>query len=117
MVEKRCVDSSFGKDAFRRRVREALLARRRRYNRLYMRRWRADPAHETRERAKRREWYYERKRREAGEILQPFTNYRGEPVCGFCCKNPPVTRIARLRICEGRRGGYVEVLVPYCGEC
>jgi hypothetical protein len=98
-------------------VQEALLERRRRYNRRYMRHWRANLAHEALEREKRRQWYYERKAREAWEKLPPFTNNRGEPVCGFCWKRPPVTQILRLRISENGPHGYVQVRIPYCGQC
>ena len=98
-------------------AREALAERKRCYNRRYMRRWRSDPAHEAREREKRRQWYYERKAREARGELPPFTNDHGQPVCGFCWKSPPVTQISRLRVCEDASGGYVQLRIPYCGQC
>lgn len=109
--------SSFRKEASLEQTQKALLEQKRRYNRRYMRRWRADPAHESLEREKRRQWYYERKAREAPEKLPPFTNDRGEPVCGFCRRSPAVTQILRLGACGGVPGGYVELRIPYCGQC
>src|SRR5208282_1331085 len=50
------------------RAQSALLAKRRRYNRLYMRSWRADPSHQAYERANRERWHYERKLRSAMRI-------------------------------------------------
>jgi hypothetical protein len=117
MQGKPVTGSLFQEKALSQHIQEALLERRRRYNRRYMRRWRADPAHEALEREKRRQWYNERKAREARDQLLPFTNDRGEPVCGFCWKSPPVTQIVRLRICESVPQGYVEVRIPYCGQC
>lgn len=102
------------------RAEDALLARlerRRRYNRLYMRRWRADPGHSARDRENRRQWHCDRKIRDAREKLPEFTNDRGEPVCGFCRSRPPITEILRLRVCEEARSGYLEIRIPYCGEC
>jgi hypothetical protein len=63
MRGKPVTGSSFRKEAASEHVQEALLERRRRYNRRYMRRWRADPAHEALECEKRRQRYYERKAR------------------------------------------------------
>jgi len=95
----------------------ALLEKRRRYNRRYMRAWRADPLHRSRDRENRERWNYERKLREAQSDRIPYTNERGERVCGLCRRQPPVADILRLQICEGAPGGYVEVRIPYCGEC
>jgi hypothetical protein len=95
----------------------ALLEKRRRYNRDYMRRWRSDPTHIAREHEIRQQCYYGRKERAEKEKRPPFTNDQGEPVCGFCRKNAPVTQIIRLRVCEEAPEGYVEVGIPYCGEC
>lgn len=117
MRGKPVTESSFRKEASSEHAQKALLERRRRCNRCYMRRWRTDPAHEALERENRRQWYYERKAREARDKLPPFTNDRGEPVCGFCWKSPPVTQILRLRVCEDVPHGYVEVRIPYCGQC
>jgi len=97
-------------------ARGAWIDKRRRYNRLYMRRWRANPAHEALERASRRQQYIERKRREAAAKAR-FTNDRGEAVCGICGVNPPVTVVPRLVVSESSPDGYLEVRVPYCGEC
>jgi hypothetical protein len=92
-------------------------AKRRAYNREYMRAWRADPRHQARERATRERAYYERKLREALRERSPFTNDLGLPVCGFCGKLPPIAEILRLRVCDHARSGYVQVRIPYCGQC
>lgn len=100
------------------RARErGLLEKRRQYNRRYMRAWRADPLRQSRERENRERWNYERKLREAQSDRIPYTNERGERVCGLCRRQPPVTEIVRLQVCEGAPRGYVEVRIPYCGEC
>jgi hypothetical protein len=99
------------------RVRQALVVKRRRYNRLYMRSWRSDPRHQAREREHREQWHYERKLRNALRTCDPYADDRAEPVCGFCHKNPPVTRVWRLEIRDLAPRGYVEVRVPYCGQC
>lgn len=92
-------------------------AKRRAYNREYMRAWRADPRHQSNERATRQKSYFDRKLREALRERRPFTNDMGLPVCGFCGKLPPVSEIVRLRIRESSRGEYVQVRIPYCGQC
>ena len=99
------------------RARQPLLEKRRRYNRLYMRSWRADPRHRARERAHRQQWHYERKLRDSLRAHHPYADDRGFPVCGFCRKHPPVTKVWRLEIRDLAPRGYVEVRVPYCGEC
>jgi hypothetical protein len=99
------------------RARQPLLERRRRYNRLYMRSWRADPRHRARERAHRQQWHYERKLRDSLRAYDPYAGARGDPVCGFCRKSPPITKVWRLEIRDLAPRGYVEVRVPYCGEC
>ena len=40
-----------------------------------------------------------------------------DPYCGFCRKNRPITRVWRLEIRDLAPRGYVEIRVPYCGEC
>lgn len=99
------------------RLREAISAKRRAYNRRYMRGWRADPRNQARERATRQRAYLERKLREALQVRLAFTNDLGVPACGFCRRLPSIGEVLRLRICEHARGGYVEVRIPYCGEC
>lgn len=90
----------------------------RRLNREYMRRWRADPGHRARERARSRFYSRERKGRTAANCCgPPFTNARGELVCGFCLLRPAVEQVTRLRISESGPEEYVEVLIPYCGGC
>ena len=95
------------------------LEERRRYNREFMRRWRADPFNHAVERKKRREWYYERQKQRA-----PGEGSRGDcaaekkkGVCGLCWRSPAVTTIVRLQIREDASGQYAQVRIPYCGEC
>jgi len=92
-------------------------AKRRAYNREYMRAWRANPRHRSRERAAQQKAYFARKSREWLHERPPFTDDLGAPVCALCGRLPPVTEIARLRIRETRHGEYVQVRVPYCGQC
>ena len=95
----------------------AIAARRRAYNRNYMRTRRADPRHRARERAAQREAYFARKLRDLLREKRPFTNDLGAPVCGLCGKLPPVSEIVRLQIRETRCGEYVPIRIPYCGQC
>ena len=96
---------------------KAFLGKRRQYNRRYMRAWRADPVHHAHERENRDRWNYERKLREARSDRIPYTNERGECVCGLCRRQAPVTEIVRLQVCDFAPRGYVEVRIPYCGQC
>jgi hypothetical protein len=99
------------------RAQRAFLEKRRKYNRLYMRSWRADPRHQACERENRERWHYERKVREALRAQLACAGVHAVPVCGFCRKNPPVTKVWRLEIQDLAPRGFVEVRVPYCGEC
>ncbi len=78
---------------------------RRRYNREYMRRWRADPRHRESERASSERGQHARKLR---HVVQ------GRRVCSFCHQRPPKEEVLRLFPVPT---GYVEVRVPYCGDC
>jgi hypothetical protein len=91
--------------------------RRRAYNRLYMRAWRADPRHREGELRNRERWDYERKLRRAEGEPRPFTDEVGRPVCGFCRKDPPVREVMRLRISLDAAARFVPIRVPYCGNC
>lgn len=95
----------------------AFLEKRRQYNRQYMRAWRANPLHQAHERENRDRWNYERKLGDARSDRIPYTNERGERVCGLCRRQAPVTEIVRLQVCDVAPQGYVEVRIPYCGEC
>ena len=110
---------SSANDVERKNPKSADIEERRRYNRKFMRRWRADPFNHAVERKKRREWYYERqKQRPPGE--GPRRNCAAEMkkgVCGLCWRRPAVTTIVRLQIREGASGEYAQVRIPYCGEC
>lgn len=81
------------------------LEARRLYNREYMRRWRADPHHRELERASRERGQDSRKFRKAAQ---------GRRLCGFCHQRPPKEEVLRLFPAPT---GYVEVRVPYCGDC
>jgi hypothetical protein len=91
--------------------------RQRQYKREYMRRWRADPGHQSHERGKRKEWYHDRKSRQAQQSRSSYANDCGEAVCGFCRLRLSLKTVVRLQICDSAPGGYVEVRIPYCGQC
>jgi hypothetical protein len=95
----------------------ARLQGRRRYNRLYVRLWYANPAHFAQDSEKQQQWQYDRTIREAREKLLEFTNNCGERVCGFCRARLPITEVPGLRVCEEKRSGCLETRIPYCGEC
>lgn len=78
--------------------------KRRRYNREYMRRWRADPRHRKRERAN----------REHSQYLRKLRNAQLGPLCGFCHQRRPKSKVLRLMPVER---GFITVLMPYCGQC
>jgi len=91
----------------------------RRYNREFMRRWRADPFHLALEQAQRRQRYYEvhKRRKIERDSSSPQARERDEKLCAFCWKRRAVRKIARLQVCESAPDGYVKVRIPYCGEC
>lgn len=92
--------------------------RRRLYNRLYMRRWRADALHLALERANRRRWHYERKLRQATNNEVDIRTGRQTPrVCAYCGKYAHGKDVVRLVTCESAPEGFAEVRVPYCGKC
>src|SRR5271156_5339433 len=86
----------------------------RRYNREYMRRWRADPRHRAREIGTRLRAYLRQKARRATSERRLYVNRHGQAVCGFCWRRTPVRMAERLRISEAAKNGYVRVLVPCC---
>lgn len=94
-----------------------IAAKRRAYNRAYMRAWRADPRHRLRERETRAKSYLARKLRDALRERRLLTNDSGQRVCGFCGKLPPIGLIQRLQIRQTLRGEFVKVRIPYCGQC
>jgi hypothetical protein len=95
----------------------AFLEKRRQYNREYMRARRANPDHKLNERQNRERSEYERKRHAASAAKRTCTNGDGKSVCGLCGQRPSVVEVVRLEICETARAGYVEVRMPYCGQC
>jgi hypothetical protein len=104
-------------EAAARSRRELVTEARRRYNREYMRRWRSDPRNYRREHECRERAYWRQKISRARSERRLYINRRGQAVCGFCWKRPPVRMAERLRISEAARTGYVKVLIPCCGEC
>jgi hypothetical protein len=90
---------------------------RRRYNREYMRRWRADPRHRLRELDSRVRAYQAQKEGRAVNHRRLYIDGRGRAVCGFCWRRSPIRLVVRLRISEAARNEYVKVLIPCCGEC
>jgi hypothetical protein len=90
----------------------------RRYKREYMRHWRADRRNRTNDWMKRLRWHYQRKLRSALRSAGMVNAKPSRaPLCGFCHLLPAITTVKRLKCCEIARGGYVEELVLYCGEC
>lgn len=73
------------------------------YQRLYMRRWRADPRNRKRKRANRERWHYERKVRDSQK--------QAPPVC-FGCHGKPRCVVPRIDPYRWR-----PALLPWCGEC
>jgi hypothetical protein len=92
----------------------AELARRRSYNRTYMRRWRKDPHHRARER--RRSSIALRRHQNAQTLheLRGGMKEFGKPLCAMCRHKPPVMIVERLR---ATMTGFLRVDLPYCGEC
>ncbi len=90
---------------------------RRQYRREYMRRRRACPELQAAERDRRQRAYYARKARRAQFQPGQNTNLRGEEVCAYCGRRPPVEHVMRLQISEQASDGFVEVRLPYCGLC
>jgi hypothetical protein len=95
----------------------AFLEKRRQYNRRYMRARRANPDHRLNDHRNRQRWEYERKKRAVSTEKRTHTNGHGKSVCGLCGQRPSVVEVVRLKICDAARAGYVEVRMPYCGQC
>lgn len=83
----------------------------RRYNRDYMRRWRA--AHPE----KQDQLNANRKARTQIEPLTPDEMKEDSSVCGFCRARPSTSRVTRLEVSDETESGYREIQVPYCGTC
>jgi hypothetical protein len=90
---------------------------RRRYNREYMRRWRADPQNCERERFTRLRAELQRRVRPMFGGRRLFLNRRGRAVCGFCWRGQPIKMVERLRISETEAREYMKVQIPCCAEC
>jgi hypothetical protein len=85
---------------------DVLLEQQRLSKRDYMRRWRAAPKNRKREEQTRhRAWL---KRKLNGD------RKRSPRVCAFCNHRMSVTIVPRLKPLPN---GFVEVRLPYCGEC
>jgi hypothetical protein len=96
---------------------EELVEEKRVYNRSYMRRWRADPRHAAREQLNRRRSYRRSKMRPSRKPLSGDRDSRGELFCGFCRKRRPIMLVTRLKSPAGEASRYVEIRIPYCGQC
>jgi hypothetical protein len=94
-----------------------MLEMKRRYNREYMRRWRADIRNHERERESRERAHVVRKLRAALEEYLSTRDARGARVCGICGRLPAKCSVIRLRACPCMPGGFVKVRLPYCGQC
>ncbi|MGH9692346.1 MAG: hypothetical protein ACRD4C_14920 [Candidatus Acidiferrales bacterium] len=117
MPRKPVAEVLFGENSLHQESRADATEDKREYNREFMRRWRSDPIHQAREREKRRQWYYNRqKQRTLGQTDSGGVTQGAAAFCAFCWR-PAVCKIARLRMCDGAPRGYVEVRIPYCGEC
>jgi hypothetical protein len=94
-------------------------ADKRRQNREFMRRWRANPVHLAAEQARRRERYYAVQKQRGIERMSrsPQTRERDRKLCGLCSKRLAVRNIARLQVSDASADGYVKVVIPYCGHC
>ena len=99
------------------RLSQALLAKRRRYNRRYMRVWRASPTHRAAELANRARYHYARKLRQTLQVVGADPPKNTRLVCGFCGSAPSIRKVWRLEIRDSAPGGYAEVRIPYCGDC
>jgi hypothetical protein len=108
---------SFGDGGRQEQSGAAACEHRRQYRREYMRRRRARPELQAAERDRRQRAYYARKARRAQFQPGQNTNLRGEEVCAYCGRRPPVEHVMRLQICEQAPDGFVEVRIPYCGYC
>ena len=94
---------------------DANTVRRRQNNREHMRRRRADPANCAREQEKRKAKQSAARRADASRsanAAQPMGR-----VCAMCHLRAAVEEITRLEPSTFRRGGYVQVRLPYCGRC
>jgi hypothetical protein len=110
-------NNSFNDQAREEVARRLLLRRKRQYAREYMRKWRSDPGHNELEHESRRRCYRERKLRAAADPLRATAKTNSPPVCELCRRRPSITEVVRLRMREKAPDGYVEVRIPYCGQC
>jgi hypothetical protein len=94
-----------------------LLRKKRQYAREYMRKWRSDPGNHQIEHESRRRCYRERKLRAVANSPAGSLKVKSPPVCGICRRRPSITEVVRLRMREKAPDGYVEVRIPYCGQC
>jgi hypothetical protein len=116
----KCKDTqgiSFNEPAIEDMARCLLLRKRRQYAREYMRKWRSDPGNHQIEHESRRRCYRERKLRAAADPSRATAKTNSPPVCGLCRRRPSIAEVVRLRMREKARDGYVEVRIPYCGQC
>ena len=108
---------AFNDQASEEMARRSLLHKKRQYAREYMRKWRSDPGHHQLEHESRRRCYRERKLRATADSQSATAKTNLQPVCGICRRRPSITEVVRLRMREKAPDGYVEVRIPYCGQC
>jgi hypothetical protein len=80
---------------------------RRRQNRAYMRRWRANAQHRRLELSQQQRWRLEQK-------LKLRMAPRAEKLCSYCHSRKAVTEMVRLRPAAT---GFEKVRIRYCGVC
>ena len=117
MTSNPAMDTSCGGSANEEQSGVASHDPRREYRRDYMRRRRADPTFQAAERDRRQRQYYVRKACRAQVQPGRNTNVRGDEVCAYCGRRPPVEYVVRLQIREQFPDDYMEVRIPYCGLC
>jgi hypothetical protein len=80
---------------------------RRRQNRAYMRRWRANAQHRRLELSQQQRWRLEQK-------LKLRMAPRAAKLCSYCHSRKAVTQMVRLR---SAATGFEKVKIRYCGVC
>lgn len=90
---------------------------RKKYNRSYMRQWRANAQPKPEKKSCRRGT---NPRCPQGRFLpksQSHPERHGSPLCGICGRVQAICAVTRLEITQESPGGFRIVRVPYCGSC
>jgi hypothetical protein len=90
---------------------------RNRYNREYMRRWRATPHKKPR---KKRCLRGRNPRSTQGRFRaksQIRAKNDGAPICGICRRQRAISVVTRFQLTQETESGFRAVRVPYCGLC